>query len=318
MATHLNWLNNNEYRLFPIHEGVALGSYLDEEFNEPSLTAIPNNILVDFKATMIGYSRIQLYIHKLVLAGTKVSLAIYGFVPKSNPFTMKTIEREYNDDGDDQLEVFPVFSGMADLSDSEYTVLNLTPAKQFTASGARAVFGIYDRNNIDGIFYFKPFQSMLEPSVVEVGGDSVTRILVEDSSGAVVSLTGDVILRSGANMQILTDVASNKVIFHAIPGDGYIDGCDTSGINVVQSINGITLRDVVMTGDSCVEVSTSGNTITISNKCSEPCCGCEELAAVTNQMININSRLTIVEGFKQNLDTSLDNLRTAITNIPTP
>lgn len=314
MSKHIEWLNLNELRSYPIHEGTERVPFIDPEFTISSGTVLDDNIMVDFKAVMTGNSRIQLYIHKVVIADSTVSIDVYGFTPSTNVISVSLLQRLYDTGG---IEVFPVFSGTGNRSSSEYTVIDMVPSNEWTTSTCRVVLGRHTDTDIpDGIYYFKPYQSLIEPCLVEAGPDAVTRLIVTDGSGSEVALTGDVTFTAGSNMVIGGITSTNTIRFNAIPGQGYIDGCEEEA-NVVRSINGIPLKDVIIVGDGrCTNVTTQGNTITISDTCSTPCCGCDELEMVVNQLREIQQRYEDIEDFAEDINSVLNTLTDAMARLP--
>ena len=111
--------------------------------------------------------------------------------------------------------------------------------------------------------------------------------LVDASGYTTAGIRGAVKLVAGDNVNLKYDVDRNAIIVSADPNSGYTDGCacDRPEDRIVRSINGISTSDVTIVGDDCFEVTTADGVITISDKCSKPCCGCAETAFI-NQVVN--------------------------------
>jgi len=310
---NLEWLNLNERRGYPFHEGTDRVPYLDSEYSVSSGTRIADTLFVDFKAVMTGSNYLQLYLSKLTVANGVVGVTISGFYP-SNPFTVTSVK----DQVDGGLTTYDIFDGTATLG-TDYTVMVLTPRALYATNAARLVLGRRSDFITDGIYYFRPDQSLFEPCLVEAGSNAVTQIRVKSTEGDTVSLSGAVDLVAGENVVLTVDIPNNAVIFSAIPGEGYIAGCDTTGKTVVKTVNGVALQDLVIgSGNECIEVEKSGNTITIKDLCSTPCCGCEELKVITQQLIQLASRIDNVEEYRTLLESALTSLQHAVTSLPTP
>ena len=121
-------------------------------------------------------------------------------------------------------------------------------------------------------------------------------------------ITGEVRLVAGENVRLQYDSVTNTITVHAIPGAGYFADCGPCPVesNVVRTINGIPLQDVVLaSGNECIEITTSGNEIRIVDKCSTPCCGCEELAVATQKLSELDKQTSSLQIYWTKLDTAL-------------
>jgi len=313
---HIGWLNTNELRAYPFHEGADRVPFIDEALTVSAAGPISDKLFVDFKASVSGNSFIQLYLSKLVVADGTVNVIISGFITFGNVFSIASIRDQISLEG---FSHFEVFEGTASLSESEFTVMMLTPRSTYATSSARLVLGRRDDFISDGIYYFRADQSIFEPCLIEAGSDTVTRITVQGADGSVTELSGSVNIVAGSNIVLTVDVPTNSLIINAIPGEGYITGCDTTGGAVVETVNGIALKDLIIeSGNECIEVTTSGNTIAIKDKCSTPCCGCEELQLLTQKLVEMAQRLGDEEQFRLALSSSINTLQSAITNLPAP
>jgi hypothetical protein len=310
---NLEWLNLNERRGYPFHEGTDRTPYVDADLTVSSGIPISNSLFVDFKAVMVGSTYMQLYLSKLTVANGVVSVTLSGFIP-GNPFTVASIKTQV----DGGLTTYEIFDGTATLS-SDYSVMILTPRSLYSTNAARLVLGRRDNFLTDGIYYFRPDQTLFEPCLVEAGSNAVTQIQVKSAEGDLVALSGVVDLVAGENIAFTVDIANNAILISAIPGEGYISGCDTTGKSVVKTVNGIALEHLkIESGNDCIDVAYSGSTVTIKDLCSTPCCGCEELKVITQQLIELASRIDNVEEYRTLLESALTSLQHAVTSLPTP
>lgn len=314
---NLEWLNLNEQRSYPFHEGTDRIPYIDTDLTVSTGTPIANSLFVDFKAVTTGNAYTQLYLSKLTVANGIVSVTLSSFTPAS-PFTAAKVKLQAESEGFTHYEMF---DGTATLSESEYTVMLLTPRSLYATNTARLVLGRRNDFLTDGIYYFRADQTMFEPCLIEAGSNAVTQLLVKSVAGDLTALTGAVDIVAGENIALTVDIANNALIISAIPGEGYIAGCDTTGASVVRTVNGVPLTDLLIEAapnNECIEIAKSGDTVTIKDVCSTPCCGCEELKVITQQLIQLASRQDNIEEYRALLDAALASLQTAVTSLPSP
>jgi hypothetical protein len=106
-------------------------------------------------------------------------------------------------------------------------------------------------------------------------------------------LYGDIVLSAGENMRITASGTggSSTITFSAIDGEGLTDSCtceDTENTPpCIRTINGIPPTadgNFRLLGDDCLTLSAITNGLQFADTCSKPCCGCEELNAILQQL----------------------------------
>ena len=263
------WLNENALREYPFHEGVGLrpndysGSMVESGW------ALPNCLIVDMSIAVNGSNFDPfLYLGEMSVVGGSVTLVF--------------CDRNGN----------RVISIYADSSSHvKNDVYNVAGIGSF--SDARGVVCLGDLDAFfertpEGRYTFNPAESRIEPTCIRPSSVGVRSIKAIDSSGySSTSLVGDVNLIAGENIRFDYDPDENALWVSADPDSGYKEKCDCDeiGQSYVRSINGIQVEDVEIIGDECIQVSTDNGIITMSDKCSKPCCGCAE-ATFINQTIN--------------------------------
>ncbi len=148
-----------------------------------------------------------------------------------------------------------------------------------------------------GNYIFRSEDAELEFNIVRPALRGVRSVRVLSPSGEELTrLWGDIILKAGENIRLDVDEANNTIIINAIPGEGMVKKMTCETTSGIKTINGIDVRELEIVGDGeCVQVQTSGNKIIISDTCSKPCCGCEELKKiqdVINRITRTNSTIT--------------------------
>lgn len=259
------WLNQNSLRNYPFREDCAL---------RPSDSAgnvitggwrLPNYLVVDMTIGVCGSTyNPAVYLKRMSVVSRSVTMT-FASSDGSDAFTVGTVP------GEKTKEI----SGVGAFSDARGVIR----------------FGDLDRffsDTPEGLYTFKYEESALEPTCIRPSMAGVRSIAAVDSAGyETEGLQGDIKLIAGDNVHIRYDESDNALVISADPDSGYTDGCDCdeSGMRYVRSINGIMTEDVRIVGDDCVEVTTDGGIIRISDTCSKPCCGCAETAFI-NQTIN--------------------------------
>ena len=274
------WLNSNLLRNYPLSQSATLQSY-------NSTLRIPDDFLVDLKLHVpyiaalspakFHISSITVYPQGLVfsIGYTDTSLTI-PVVAVSSPVTFSTFS-EYS-----TVQLKGVLSsGGYDLSQANgMAVIG-------RVSGIQPTYGTADFD-VDG--------GRLESCTVSFGPRRVSGLRVSNQSGVTSVLSGQVSLASGSNHSIqvtaLSGGAGYSLTLNAIDGSGLAESCACSGIELpscIRTINGVpgdVIGNVNLVGGDCVEVSPAdGNTgISISDSCAKPCCGCNELQVVVDDV----------------------------------
>lgn len=289
------WLNENALRDYPFHEGCGLRPNDSAGALVENSWSIPSCLLVDMSIAVNGSDYDPfLYLGQMSVVGGGVTLV----------FCDRDGER-----------VITVFASVADhVKNSSYQVSGTG-----SLSDARGVVCIGDLESFfeqtpDGVYEFSPDETRIEPSCIRPSTVGVRTLRAVDSSGFTShDLSGDVSLVAGENIRFDYDPENNALWVSADPNSGYTEKCDCSetGQKFVRSINGIAVENVEIVGDECVSVSTSDGVITMSDKCSMPCCGCAETIFI-NQ--TINDLQTSVNTLAGNVSSLGDRLTAFITS----
>lgn len=253
------FLNQNAGRAYPIQEDMGRVPY-DSTGNLIVGLQLPNYVIVDMVVTVPGDAGMRLYLSQFTYAGTVTSFAMSETVGNAVVATVSvdlathTPNRAY------------VITGTGDWSD----------VRGWLVVGDLSSLA---KDMLQGRYSFTRTQTLFEACVVRPALRGVRSISVNNNGNVSYPLSGHVNLVAGSNIRLAYDQATNSIWVHASPNSGYQDTCPCSENNgILKTINGIPVEDAVIVGDGqCVEVTTSGNTITITDKCSTPCCGCPEL-----------------------------------------
>lgn len=168
-----------------------------------------------------------------------------------------------------------------------------------------------------GYYTFDPSATRLEPDAVRPIIRGVSSLVVVNGTERSDRLYGDIELRAGTNMQLVPVVVSGEdpvIVFSAIDGEGTIEECiclDETDSPPLRTINGIPptpAGDFTMLGDDCLEFQAIANGLRAVDTCSKPCCGCEELEAITRDLERFGSQATTLENFLVSLETRVTQM----------
>lgn len=276
MATASNpiatgWLNENSLREYPFHEGCGLRPNDSAGALVENGWSIPNCLVVDMSVSVDGsVFDPYLYLGQMSVVGGSVTLV---FCDRAGERVMSVYATSASHVANDAYQV----SGTGSFL------------------GARGVVCLGDLDAFfemtpEGLYEFSGDETRIEPTCVRPSATGVRSLLAVDQSGySSARLSGDVSLVAGENVRFDYDPGANALIVSADPNSGYSEkcDCDVSEQTSVQSINGISVSDVEIVGDDCVQVETDRDNgiIRISDTCAKPCCGCAETAFI-NQTIN--------------------------------
>lgn len=161
-----------------------------------------------------------------------------------------------------------------------------------------------------GIFSFDFETSRLEPDAIHPFIRGVMSIQARNGLDDSDEYTGRVVIAGGSNVRVrvIEEEGEDVVIaIDAIDGAGLSEDCvcDTDQARPIKTISMVgpdLAGNITLTGDSCLEVEPGEHEIILRDKCSEPCCGCPELQAITRTLENFGSKATTLENILVSLE----------------
>lgn len=169
----------------------------------------------------------------------------------------------------------------------------------------------------DGFFTFAIDTARIEPDCVRPIIRGVTSLSVVSGIEQSAKLYGDIELVADDNIQLVPVIVSGEdpvIRISAIKGEGLIEECDCDDAEdspPIRRINGIPPTsggDFTLLGNSCLQIEAIDNGLKLLDSCSEPCCGCEELEAVTRDLEAFGSKATTLENFLVRLESSVTQM----------
>ena len=189
---------------------------------------------------------------------------------------------------------------------------NLTGIGDFIDSKGFVQIGKFD--NIDlqpgGQFEFDLAGSRLEPDAIHPYIRGVMSVQAKNGDDLSVAAVGRIILSGGRNTRIRANIVEGEdpeFIFDAIEGIGLTEECicESNQANPVRSLSLVgpdALGNINLLGNECFSITPGPNSLIIEDKCSKPCCGCEELQKIMPTLNNFGSKATTLENFVVGLE----------------
>ena len=284
----VEWLNQNALRNYPFREDAQLRPHLADG-TVLQRFALPTYAVTDFVMAVSSDESVDVYLRQLAIVGDSATFVI----------------------GCGDTDVASVHVDMSSHKPND--------AYRFSGTGdyddARGCIVVGDMDRLkgdlpDGLYSYSYDETAFEARCVRPTARRVSSISVYDPSTGYESrkLRGDVRLVAGKNIALRYDADRNAIWLSAQDGAGYNDECDCGGSTTVKTINGISVDNVAIIGDECVTVTTQGNSIVISDKCSKPCCGCAELDFINEKISQINTALRKLETYSDALESRINEV----------
>lgn len=292
---NVQWLNQNSQRSYPLTDWAT-------GLDKTGTIAIPDDfILALYFPTHAGVDvqPERFYIKQLGIYPTGYNIAI-----------------GYNDE--DALPVVAV-ANIDRSTHTENRSYALPGSDSFDDSVGKIVIG--SLTAIDqlppGVYQFDPQGSALEVDAIRPMIRGISSITVVNGQDRSPRIYGDVEFIAGNNMRIVANQVESvapEIVFNAIEGEGLNEECvcEEEGEGpCIRFINGIPpLPDgnFRMVGDECIDVGPIPNGLQLSDQCSQPCCGCEELEALTRQIDRFSDGVLTLQNFASSLGSEVTQM----------
>lgn len=286
---NVQWLNQNSQRSYPLADW---GSGLDVT----GTIKIPDNFML----------ALYFPVHAgLVVAPDKFFIRAIGIYPTGYSIAI----------GYDNGTPNPVVVGNVNIARNEheeYRTYALSGSGDFDDSVGKVAIGKLD--DIDtlppGYYTFLPDTSPLDADTIRPMIRGISALVVVNGADRSQRIYGDIELVAGNNMRIVANQVQGQapdIVFSAIAGEGLNATCACDEPNTdscVRFINGIPpLPDgnFRLVGNKCIDIQPIENGLQFSDVCSQPCCGCTELAALTRQIDRFADGVVTLQNFAGNL-----------------
>ena len=293
---NLQWLNHNSQRSFPIVDWA-------DSTDETGTIKIPDNFILALHFPIHAGMAVEIekfYIQSLGIFPTGFNIAI-GY------------------DGGTNNRPLVASVNIARSIHEEYRSYALAGSDDFDDSVGKIVIGRLDEIDLlpPGVYNFDPASTNLDTDAIRPMIRGISSLTVVNGSDRSERIYGDIELVAGDNMRIVANQISGfapQVVFSAISGEGLNEecACEEEGEGpCLRFINGIPpLPDgnFRIVGNKCLDVQPIENGLQLLDLCSEPCCGCEELEALTRQIDRFADGVLTLQNFAGNLGSEVTQM----------
>jgi len=293
---NVQWLNHNSQRSYPFTDASS-------GHDTTGTITIPDSFILAMQFAVNAGVSIQpekFYLHTLSIFPIGYSLVL-GY--------------------DDGTSSPPVIANVnvSKLSHYEGRTYSISGIDDFEDGTGTVAIGRLDAIDLlpVGTYLFTPEAATLETDAIRPMIRGISSLTVVNGADRSDPIYGDVEITAGANMRIVANTVDGfpaEVVFNAISGEGLneVCACDESGEGpAIRFINGIPpLPDgnFRMVGNTCLNISPITNGLKLTDICSEPCCGCEELTAITQQIDRFADGAVTLQSFANALKTEVTQM----------
>lgn len=219
----------------------------------------------------------------------------------------------------------PVTGDAVDVAGANIARASFAPNRSYALGGIDAfddtighiVIGSLDE--IDklppGFYTFALNGGALEPDVIRPAIRGVSRLRVQNNAQISDFIYGDVTLVAGSNIRISVAYTEEdtKIIFDAIDGANLNADCvcpvPETG-ECIRCINGVCSDNGTFTliSNTCVDITPGTNSLTLTDTCAQPCCGCSELDELNLQLDLFASGVTTLQNFVSRLGAEVSQM----------
>lgn len=293
---NLEWLNHNSQRAYPLAAGT-------NRMDASGTFRLPDDFLVGLSLPVhwgLSIDPGKFYISKVAAYATGFSVTVgYDGV---EPIDVATALIARNTHTPNQTYSL---GGIGDFADS------------------RGLITIHSLAGIDkqpsGSFVFNYEDTKLEVDTVKPHIRGVMSVQVQNGSELSRLLTGRLRFGAGKNtrLRVITAVDEDPIILvDAIEGEGLIDSCVcTEETPPIRTINGIPPDqngNFQFIGNACLDIVEGDHILEFKDECSQPCCGCTELEAVTQALEAFGERAATLESFLVNLEARVTQMDSVV------
>lgn len=294
---NIEFLNQNADRRYPL-------AYDASAQDTTGTFTIPNDFLVEFSLAVDASWAVtpsKFFVYQLGAFATGYSIVI-GYSGDAGTVIVASA-----------LIARPTFS--------RGQVYSLIGNSQFpTAVGKLTIWSL---DSIDlqppGIWTFDLTGARLDPDSIRPMLSGVTSLLTVNGSTVSAPYTGVIELVAGTNISLVPSTVGGvtTIQINAIDGAGLTEECGCAGEPAVPitRINGVgptAAGDFTLLGDNCLQITSIKNGLQITDLCSKPCCGCVELAAITQDLAQFGSEATSLSTFVNQLSVSVNQMNMVV------
>lgn len=287
---NLQWLNHNSQRAYPLYEGAT-------RTDQTGSFKIPDSLILSLYLPVHAGLDVQpdkFFVRSVAIFAVGLNVSIGYDDGTADPPLVATAVIPFSTHKEYQSYAMP---GAGDFDDT---------------IGKIVIGATTDLASLPpGQYLFTPDSGRLDSDCVRPMIRGISSITLVNSTERSSRLYGDIELVAGSNMRLTPQTVGGQqqIRFDAISGEGLNDECVCDGdvdAPCIKTINGIgptPAGDFTILGSNCIDPQDLANGIKFVDTCSDPCCGCAELEAVTRDLekfgesaTTLNNYLTRLEG----------------------
>jgi hypothetical protein len=298
---NLEWLNHNSQRAYPLADDAT-------KVDTNGVFTLPDDFIVGLYIPIQGTMDVDpslFFLRSIAIfsTGYNVSFAYHDSI--TNP----TIVASVNIAKSAHVEnTSYALAGVNDFDDTLGKVVIGNVAELDTIGEAQYIFD-YDDGKLD-TDTIRPMIRGISSLVLINGIEKSERIY------------GDIELQAGTNIRLTPIIVVGEdptIRIDAITGEGLIEDCiceeDPETGPGIRRINGVpptAAGDFTLLGDSCLTIEPITHGLKLTDICSDPCCGCEELSAVVSDLERFGDAATTLRNFVNRLEAEVTQFHTVV------
>lgn len=295
---NLQWLNHNSQRSYPLTERAS-------KTDTTGTIRLPDSFIVALILPVhvsLTLEPDKFYVKSVLISATGYNVTV----------------------GYDQGENDPASNpdvAAANIARSSYQANRsyaLAGLDDFADTVGEVVIGKLDEIDAlpPGFYYFTPAAGQLETDAIRPMIRGVTRLRVSNNNELSDFVYGDVTLVAGANMRIAVEPVAggdSRIVFSAISGENLNTECVCETPETgecIRCINGTCSNDgeFRISTNSCLSVTSGENGLRLEDICAQPCCGCAELDALTQQVDRFSDGVNTLQNFVTRLGSEVTQM----------
>ena len=301
----LGWLNTNATRNYPLSQEAVYAS--DVGF------ALPDDLILDMRLSVPYSPTIKPFYFYL----KAISAFAHGLIVEIGYHNPKSSAEEAT------VAVSEAIAVDTHTSPSSYILTGVATNDDYDFSNVVGTISIGNlaqvAENAPGRVEFGT-EAYIESTVISLNTVGVSSLRVGDSlQGSGTALTGHVVMRPRTNFGIQVSTLENSLAFSALDGLGLESDCTCEGeinlgpcIRTVNSLPPDNQGNIDLAAGTCISIATAGtNTILISETCSEPCCGCEQLDIFVADLRDLESGFERLDSYITALAGAVESIRSS-------
>ena len=163
-------------------------------------------------------------------------------------------------------------------------------------------------------------EAVLESTVVVMNTVGVSSFRVGDSAEDAKQFTGHVLLRPGTNFTIESEIVSQNsgaITLHAMDGTGLLSNCVCAEsvlgppIRTINQLPPGTDGNIDLIEGSCISIQGQSHSLLLSETCSEPCCGCDQLDILVADLRDLQNGFERLDSYITALAGAVESIRSS-------